>query len=32
MGRVLLGLLKGGVVGAALGAGAFKLGIAGGIL
>jgi hypothetical protein len=32
MGRVLLGLLKGGVVGAALGAGAFKLGIAGGFL
>src|SRR5215831_8690900 len=32
MGRLLLGLLKGGVVGAALGAGAFKLGIAGGIL
>jgi hypothetical protein len=32
MGRALLGLLKGGVVGAALGAGAFKLGIAGGIL
>ena len=32
MGRVLLGLLKGGVVGAALGLGAFKLGIAGGVL
>ena len=32
MGRLLLGLLKGGVVGAALGAGAFKLGISGGIL
>jgi hypothetical protein len=32
MGRALLGLLKGGVVGAALGAGAFKLGIAGGVL
>jgi hypothetical protein len=32
MGRVLLGLLKGGVIGAALGAGAFKLGIAGGVL
>jgi hypothetical protein len=32
MGRLLLGLLKGGVVGAALGAGAFKLGIAGGVL
>ena len=32
MGRVLLGLLKGGVVGAAIGAGAFKLGIGGGVL
>ncbi len=32
MGRVLLGLLKGGVLGAAIGAGAFKLGIAGGVL
>jgi hypothetical protein len=32
MSRVLLGLLKGGVVGAALGAAAFKLGIAGGFL
>jgi len=32
MGRLLLGLLKGGVVGAALGAGAFKLGISGGVL
>jgi hypothetical protein len=32
MGRVLLGLLKGGIVGAAIGAGAFKLGIAGGVL
>lgn len=32
MGRLLLGLLKGGVVGAALGAGALKLGIAGGVL
>ncbi len=32
MGRVILGLLKGGVVGAAIGAGAFKLGITGGVL
>ena len=32
MGRVLLGLLKGGVVGALIGAGAFKLGIGGGFL
>ena len=32
MGRVLLGLLKGGVVGALIGAGAFKLGIGGGVL
>ena len=32
MGRLLLGLLKGGVVGAAIGAGAFKLGIGGGFL
>jgi hypothetical protein len=32
MGRVILGLLKGGVIGAAIGAGAFKLGIAGGLL
>src|SRR6185437_4155329 len=32
MGRVILGLLKGGVVGAAIGAGAFKLGIGGGVL
>jgi hypothetical protein len=32
MGRVILGLLKGGVVGAAIGAGAFKLGITGGLL
>jgi hypothetical protein len=32
MGRVILGLLKGGVVGAALGVGAFKLGITGGVL
>jgi len=32
MGRVILGLLKGGVVGAAIGAGALKLGIAGGVL
>jgi hypothetical protein len=32
MGRVLFGLLKGGLVGALLGAGAFKLGIAGGFL
>jgi hypothetical protein len=32
MGRLLLGLLKGGVVGAAIGAGAFKLGISGGFL
>ena len=32
MGRLILGLLKGGVVGAALGFGAFKLGISGGIL
>jgi hypothetical protein len=32
MGRVFLGLLKGGVIGAAIGAGAFKLGIAGGVL
>jgi hypothetical protein len=32
MGRVLLGFLKGGVVGAAIGAGAFKLGIGGGVL
>ena len=31
MGRVILGLLKGGVVGAALGALAFKLGVGGGI-
>jgi hypothetical protein len=31
MGRVILGLLKGGVVGAALGALAFKLGVAGGL-
>jgi hypothetical protein len=30
MGRVILGLLKGGVVGAAIGALAFKLGFAGG--
>ena len=32
MGRVLLGLLKGGVVGALIGAGAFKIGIGGGFL
>lgn len=32
MGRVILGLLKGGVVGAAIGAGAWKLGITGGVL
>lgn len=32
MGRVILGLLKGGLIGAAIGAGAFKLGIAGGFL
>jgi hypothetical protein len=32
MGRVLLGLLKGGLVGAALGTAALKLGIAGGFL
>jgi hypothetical protein len=32
MGRVILGLLKGGVVGAALGALAFKLGVGGGVL
>jgi hypothetical protein len=32
MGRVILGLLKGGVIGAAIGAGAFKLGIGGGVL
>ncbi len=32
MGRVLLGVLKGGLIGAAIGAGAFKLGIAGGVL
>jgi hypothetical protein len=31
MGRVILGLLKGGVVGAAIGALALKLGVAGGI-
>jgi hypothetical protein len=31
MGRVILGLLKGGLVGAALGALAFKLGVAGGL-
>lgn len=32
MGRVILGLLKGGVVGAAIGGGAWKLGITGGVL
>lgn len=32
MGRVILGLLKGGLIGAAIGAGAFKLGITGGLL
>jgi hypothetical protein len=32
MGRVILGLLKGGLVGAAVGMGALKLGIAGGVL
>ena len=32
MGRAVIGLLKGGVVGAALGAGAYKLGITGGFL
>ena len=32
MGRVILGLLKGGLIGAAIGAGAFKLGITGGFL
>ncbi len=32
MGRVILGLLKGGAVGAAIGVGAFKLGIGGGVL
>jgi hypothetical protein len=32
MGRVLLGLLKGGFLGALVGAGAFKLGIGGGFL
>jgi hypothetical protein len=32
MGRVLLGLLKGGLVGAAVGTAALKLGIAGGFL
>lgn len=30
--RILLGLLKGGVIGAAIGFGAFKLGIASGVL
>ncbi len=32
MGRVILGLLKGGLIGAAIGAGAFKLGITSGFL
>ena len=32
MGRLILGFLKGGVVGGALGALAFKLGVAGGLL
>ena len=32
MGRAVIGLLKGGVVGAAIGAGAYKLGIGGGVL
>jgi hypothetical protein len=32
MGRVILGLLKGAFIGAAIGAGAFKLGITGGLL